>query len=80
MDEQFQVEDLAEKAVDRRAICDWRKQRKNWFYLAADTQLFAEGCNRVRMTCTGMLYMCLGQDDHADLRAVIRDGNESHRP
>ena len=30
--------------------------------------------NRVRLTCTGMLYMCLGQDDHADLRRVLRDG------
>jgi len=33
---------------------------------------FCESCNRVRLTCTGMLYMCLGQDDSADLRAVLR--------
>ena len=34
---------------------------------------FCESCNRVRMTCTGELYMCLGQDDRADLRAPLRD-------
>jgi cyclic pyranopterin phosphate synthase len=33
---------------------------------------FCESCNRVRLTCTGQLYMCLGQDDDADLRSVMR--------
>ena len=33
---------------------------------------FCESCNRVRLTCTGTLYMCLGQDDAADLRAPLR--------
>ena len=33
---------------------------------------FCESCNRVRLTCTGQLYMCLGQDDEADLRRVLR--------
>jgi cyclic pyranopterin phosphate synthase len=36
------------------------------------THNFCESCNRVRITCTGMLYMCLGQDDSADLRAALR--------
>lgn len=36
------------------------------------THNFCESCNRVRLTATGMLYMCLGQDDSADLRAVVR--------
>jgi cyclic pyranopterin phosphate synthase len=35
---------------------------------------FCEACNRVRLTCTGMLYLCLGQDDAADLRQPLRDG------
>ena len=34
---------------------------------------FCESCNRVRLTCTGQLYMCLGQDDDADLRRVLRE-------
>ncbi len=33
---------------------------------------FCESCNRVRVTCTGTLYMCLGQNDAADLRAALR--------
>jgi cyclic pyranopterin phosphate synthase len=39
---------------------------------------FCESCNRVRLTCTGTLYMCLGQDDAADLRAPLRasEGDE----
>ena len=36
------------------------------------THNFCEGCNRVRVTCTGTLYMCLGQEDAADLRAPLR--------
>ena len=38
------------------------------------THNFCESCNRVRLTCTGTLYMCLGQEDSADLRAVLRGG------
>ncbi len=33
---------------------------------------FCESCNRVRITCTGVMYMCLGQDDSIDLRASLR--------
>jgi cyclic pyranopterin phosphate synthase len=36
------------------------------------THNFCESCNRVRLTCTGTLFMCLGQDDAADLRAPLR--------
>ena len=36
------------------------------------THNFCETCNRVRITCTGTLYMCLGQDDAVDLRAPLR--------
>ncbi|MHB1304099.1 MAG: GTP 3',8-cyclase MoaA [Acidiphilium sp.] len=36
------------------------------------THNFCEGCNRVRLTCTGTLFMCLGQEDAADLRSVLR--------
>ena len=43
------------------------------------THNFCESCNRVRVTCTGTLYMCLGQDDAADLRAPLRR-SESDEP
>ena len=41
-------------------------------FITPMTHNFCEGCNRVRLTCTGTLYLCLGQDDAADLRAVLR--------
>ena len=43
------------------------------------THNFCESCNRVRLTCTGELFMCLGQEDNADLRAALR-ASESDAP
>ena len=40
------------------------------------THNFCESCNRIRMTCTGELYMCLGQDDNADLASALRNGGK----
>ncbi|MGP0060548.1 MAG: GTP 3',8-cyclase MoaA [Beijerinckiaceae bacterium] len=40
------------------------------------THNFCENCNRVRITCTGTLYMCLGQEDAADLRAPLRKSKD----
>ena len=40
------------------------------------THNFCESCNRVRLTCTGTLYMCLGQEDAADLRGPLRAGDD----
>ena len=41
-------------------------------FITPMTHNFCESCNRVRLTCVGTLYMCLGQDDAADLRAPLR--------
>lgn len=41
-------------------------------FITPMTHNFCEGCNRVRLTCTGTLYMCLGQNDAADLRTALR--------
>ena len=43
-------------------------------FITPMTHNFCETCNRVRLTCTGTLFMCLGQDDAADLRSIMRDG------
>jgi cyclic pyranopterin phosphate synthase len=47
-------------------------------FITPMTHNFCESCNRVRLTCTGTLYMCLGQEDAADLRTPLRqsDGDE----
>jgi len=43
-------------------------------FITPMTHNFCESCNRVRLTCTGTLFMCLGQDDATDLRRVLRAG------
>ena len=45
-------------------------------FITPMTHNFCESCNRVRLTCTGTLYMCLGQEDAADLRAPLRASAE----
>ncbi len=43
-------------------------------FISPLTQNFCDGCNRVRLTATGTLFLCLGQDDAVDLRALLRAG------
>ena len=43
-------------------------------FITPMTHNFCESCNRVRLTCTGTLYMCLGQEDSAEFRPMLRDG------
>ncbi len=45
-------------------------------FITPMTHNFCESCNRVRLSCTGTLFMCLGQDDAADLRGVLRAGED----
>src|SRR5215467_5333030 len=45
-------------------------------FITPMTHNFCESCNRVRLTCTGTLYMCLGQDDAADLRTPLRASSD----
>src|SRR5690606_3105585 len=45
-------------------------------FITPMTHNFCESCNRVRLTCTGTLYMCLGQEDAADLRGPLRASND----
>ncbi len=54
----------------RYAVVEETGQRLG--FITPLTHNFCESCNRVRLTCTGTLYMCLGQEDAADLRAPLR--------
>ena len=45
-------------------------------FITPMTHNFCESCNRVRITCTGQLFMCLGQDDNADLSSALRNYGE----
>jgi cyclic pyranopterin phosphate synthase len=53
---------------------DWVKETNGLLgFITPMSHNFCESCNRVRLTATGQLYMCLGQDDMVDLRAVLRN-------
>ena len=60
----------------RRAMCGSRETGGRLGFITPLTHNFCESCNRVRLTCTGTLYMCLGQEDAADLRAPLRASAE----
>jgi cyclic pyranopterin phosphate synthase len=47
-------------------------------FITPMTHNFCESCNRIRVTCTGTLFMCLGQEDAADLRAPLRASESDH--
>ncbi|HEY1504261.1 MAG TPA: GTP 3',8-cyclase MoaA [Stellaceae bacterium] len=51
---------------------DVRETGRRIGFITPMTHNFCESCNRVRLTCTGTLYMCLGQHDSADLRTPLR--------
>jgi cyclic pyranopterin phosphate synthase len=53
---------------------DVRETGRRVGFITPMTHNFCESCNRVRLTATGTLFMCLGQDDAADLRGVLRRG------
>ena len=59
-------------------MCALRETGGRLGFITPLTHNFCESCNRVRVTCTGTLYMCLGQEDAADLRKPLRasEGND----
>ena len=59
---------LGQRAMSRS------KRLQRLGFITPMTHNFCESCNRVRMTCTGQLYMCLGQDDNASLSTALRAG------
>ena len=76
--EQFTLEDIAYKTGGPARYVRVKETGGRLGFITPLTHNFCESCNRVRLTCTGTLYMCLGQEDAADLRAPLRasEGNE----
>ena len=62
------------------AMCGWRETGGRLGFITPMTHNFCKSCNRVRLTCTGTLYMCLGQEDAADLRAPLRASESNAFP
>ncbi len=76
--DQFTLEDIAYKTGGPARYVRVKETGGRLGFITPMTHNFCESCNRVRLTCTGTLYMCLGQEDAADLRAPLRasEGND----
>jgi len=70
----FELTESAHRTGGPARYYDVAGTRSRVGFITPMTHNFCEGCNRVRLTCMGTLYMCLGQDDSADLRRVLRGG------
>jgi GTP 3',8-cyclase len=70
--ERFTLVDLAERTGGPARYVRIEETGQKIGFITPLTHNFCESCNRVRLTCTGELYMCLGQEDMADLRAPLR--------
>jgi cyclic pyranopterin phosphate synthase len=76
--DRFTLEDLQERTGGPARYVRVKETGGKLGFITPLTHNFCESCNRVRLTCTGRLYMCLGQEDAADLRTPLRlsEGNE----
>ncbi|MFP6746247.1 MAG: GTP 3',8-cyclase MoaA, partial [Alphaproteobacteria bacterium] len=72
LEQTFTFTDLDYKTGGPARYVEVKETGRMLGFITPLTHNFCEGCNRVRLTCTGTLYMCLGQDDAADLRTPLR--------
>lgn len=68
----FTLEESTYKTGGPARYFDIKETGQRLGFITPLTHNFCESCNRVRLTCTGTLFMCLGQEDAADLRAPLR--------
>ena len=74
--ERYTLTDLAERTGGPARYVRLEETGQKIGFITPLTHNFCESCNRVRVTCTGELYMCLGQEDMADLRAPLRASDD----
>ena len=72
--------DLAERTGGPARYVQLQETGQKVGFITPLTHNFCESCNRVRITCTGEIFMCLGQEDRADLRAPLRAHPEDDAP
>ena len=70
--ERYTLTDLTERSGGPARYVRIEETGQKIGFITPLTHNFCESCNRVRLTCTGELFMCLGQEDRADLRAPLR--------
>lgn len=77
--QQYTLTELSERTGGPARYVRLEETGQKIGFITPLTHNFCESCNRVRLTCTGQLYMCLGQEDMVDLRAPLR-ASESNGP
>ncbi|NQY60338.1 GTP 3',8-cyclase MoaA, partial [Cognatishimia sp.] len=77
--QQYTLTELSERTGGPARYVRLEESGQKIGFITPLTHNFCESCNRVRLTCTGQLYMCLGQEDMVDLRAPLR-ASESNGP
>ena len=70
---EYTLTDLVERSGGPARYVRLEETGQKIGFITPLTHNFCESCNRVRLTCTGELYMCLGQEDMADLRPALRN-------
>ncbi len=78
--ERYTLTDLAERTGGPARYVRAEETGQKIGFITPLSHNFCESCNRVRLTCTGELYMCLGQEDMADLRAPLRNNPGTDAP
>jgi len=76
LESRYTLRDLADRTGGPARYVRLLETGQRIGFITPLTHNFCESCNRVRLTCTGELYMCLGQEDMADLRAPLRASPE----
>ncbi|MCF7725514.1 GTP 3',8-cyclase MoaA [Sulfitobacter sp. M220] len=79
-EDHYTVTDLAENTGGPARYVRLEETGQKIGFITPLSHNFCESCNRVRITCTGEIYMCLGQEDVADLRAPLRNHPEDDAP
>ncbi|QDY69420.1 GTP 3',8-cyclase MoaA [Qingshengfaniella alkalisoli] len=78
--ERYTLTDSAERSGGPARYVRLMETNQKIGFITPLSHNFCESCNRVRLTCTGELYMCLGQEGRADLRKPLRDNPGSDAP
>ena len=80
LEKRFTLVDSAERTGGPARYAKIAETGQTIGFITPLTHNFCESCNRVRVTCTGELFMCLGQEDKADLRKPLREFPDSDEP
>ncbi|SFQ18983.1 cyclic pyranopterin monophosphate synthase subunit MoaA [Roseivivax halotolerans] len=78
--EEYTLTDLPERTGGPARYVRIEETGQKIGFITPLTHNFCESCNRVRLTCTGELFMCLGQEDNADLRSALRNHPSTDAP